>query len=94
MMGHREDKGKNGAGGKKDLWYDPKTGEIYEKPKNGTGPGEPTGWNIKDVRNGPSGGNNNYVAPGNHPNVDPRVAGVTLGGVVITILEYGWILAL
>lgn len=31
-----------------DLFKDPKTGEIYVKPKSGAGPGEPTGLNIKD----------------------------------------------
>lgn len=45
-----KDKGRSG-GGKKDLWYDPKTGDIYEKPKSGIGPGEPIDWNIRDVRN-------------------------------------------
>ncbi len=31
-----------------DLFKDPKSGDIYVKPKSGAGPGEPTGLNIKD----------------------------------------------
>ncbi|MCR9204070.1 MAG: polymorphic toxin type 33 domain-containing protein, partial [Halobacteriovoraceae bacterium] len=36
--------------GKFDLFLDKKTGEILVKPKRGNGPGEPTGLNIKDLR--------------------------------------------
>ena len=93
------DKGK--SGGKKDLWYDPKTGEIYEKPKNGKGPGEPIGWNIHDVRNDHS---NNYVKPGDSPgnnstiNTGVRVGrdaiiiyvGVKALEVIFTIATGGW----
>ena len=43
------DKGK--GGGKKDLWYDPKSGNIYEKNKQGVGAGESTGFNMRDIRN-------------------------------------------
>ena len=43
------DKGK--GGGKTDLWYDPKSGKIYQKNKQGVGPGEPTGFNMRDIRN-------------------------------------------
>ncbi len=38
---------KGGDSGK-DLFKDPKTGEIYIKPKNGAGPGDETGLNIND----------------------------------------------
>jgi hypothetical protein len=31
-----------------DLYYDPKTGRIYEKPQGGKGPGEDTGYNVND----------------------------------------------
>lgn len=34
------------SGSKTDLFYDPKTGDIKIKPKDGKGPGEPTGFNI------------------------------------------------
>jgi hypothetical protein len=34
--------------GQRDLYKDPKTGNIYVKPKGGSGPGEPTGYNIND----------------------------------------------
>ena len=36
-------------GGQTDLYYDPKTGIIYQKPKGGKGYGEPVGWNINEL---------------------------------------------
>lgn len=43
------DKGVNGkGGGAKDLHKD-KDGNVYEKPKNGNGPGEPIGVNLNDL---------------------------------------------
>jgi RHS repeat-associated protein len=41
------DKGKRG--GRSDLYKD-KDGNIYQKPKGGNGPGEPTGINIKNLK--------------------------------------------
>jgi hypothetical protein len=80
--GHRE---KGNHGGQTDLWKD-KEGNVYQKPKNGTGPGEPIGYNLNNTVSH----DGNYVAPGNHPNVSPVAAGVTLGGILILIGEYGW----
>jgi hypothetical protein len=37
-----------GAGGRFDLLKDP-DGNILVKPKNGRGPGDPTGLNINDI---------------------------------------------
>lgn len=43
------DKGVNGkGGGPKDLWKD-KNGNVYEKPKSGSGPGEPIGVNLNNL---------------------------------------------
>ncbi|SHJ27329.1 toxin 33, partial [Cruoricaptor ignavus] len=43
------EKGVNGkGGGQKDLWKD-KNGNVYEKPKNGKGPGEPIGVNLNNL---------------------------------------------
>ncbi|WP_447952151.1 polymorphic toxin type 33 domain-containing protein [Chryseobacterium koreense] len=43
------DKGVNAkGGGPKDLWKDNK-GNVYEKPKNGIGPGEPIGINLNNL---------------------------------------------
>jgi hypothetical protein len=42
---HRQ-KGKHG--GQRDLYKD-KDGNVYEKPKGGNGPGEPTGFNLKEL---------------------------------------------
>lgn len=30
------------------LYYDPRTGKIYEKPEGGDGPGEDTGYNVNE----------------------------------------------
>jgi RHS repeat-associated protein len=85
---HR-DKGVNGkGGGKKDLYYDPKTGEIYEKPKGNKGPGNPIGFNIRDVRN-------NYSAPPTDMKRDnkkpsPVVVGAGVATVIITAVETYW----
>jgi len=38
-----------GAGSGEDLFTKP-NGDIVLKPRNGTGPGEPTGWNLRDLR--------------------------------------------
>jgi RHS repeat-associated protein len=47
---HR-DKGTNGRGGSKiDLWKD-QAGNVYEKPKDGSGEGEPIGVNLNDLKN-------------------------------------------
>lgn len=43
---HALKKGSSGT----DLFKDPKTGDIYVKPKSGSGPGEPTGLNINDFK--------------------------------------------
>jgi RHS repeat-associated protein len=42
-------KGQYGRG--KDLFKKP-NGDIVVKPRNGWGPGEPTGWNVRDLRTG------------------------------------------
>nr|WP_199157907.1 polymorphic toxin type 33 domain-containing protein [Pedobacter sp. ASV2] len=41
---HRE---KGDHGGQTDLWKD-REGNVYQKPKNGAGPGEPIGYNLND----------------------------------------------
>jgi hypothetical protein len=38
------------GGSKQDIFVDKKTGQLYAKPKNGSGPGEPLGANIKDLK--------------------------------------------
>jgi len=38
-----------GAGSGEDLFTKP-NGDIVLKPRNGSGPGEPTGWNLRDLR--------------------------------------------
>lgn len=38
------------GGSKQDIFVDKKTGELYAKPKNGSGPGERLHINIKDVK--------------------------------------------
>lgn|GEM_PF-5549775 len=43
---HRD---KGDGGGKRDLYYDPETGEIYEKPKGGQSPVEPIHLNVHDL---------------------------------------------
>jgi uncharacterized protein RhaS with RHS repeats len=37
------------GGSRQDIFVDKKTGELYAKPKNGRGPGEPLGVNIKNL---------------------------------------------
>ena len=41
--------GENASTSKRDLFKD-KDGNIYVKPKDGSGPGEPTGLNVKDYK--------------------------------------------
>jgi len=61
---------KGDGAGKRDLWYDPKTGEIYEKNKGGNGEGEPIGWNLKEV-------------PGSGYSPTPNATGVSEPNVII-----------
>ncbi len=42
----------NKHAGHRDLFKDPKSGDVYVKPKNGSGPGEPLGINIKNLSGG------------------------------------------
>jgi hypothetical protein len=40
---------KGKGGGKKDFFVDKDTGDIYLKPKDGSGPGEATGYNVSEL---------------------------------------------
>ncbi len=41
---------KGKGGGKRDFYVDKDTGDIYEMPKGGSGQGEPTGYNVRDLQ--------------------------------------------
>lgn len=49
---HRD---KGDHGGQTDLWKD-REGNVYQKPKNGAGPGEPIGYNLNDFSSVPQSG--------------------------------------
>lgn len=82
------DKSANGkGGGQLDLWKD-KDGNVYEKPKNGKGPGDPTGYNlnhldpIKTIDNGSSFPRFNAPPP---PNAG-TTTGIGLTGTIIIMI--------
>lgn len=41
---------KGPGGGKKDFFVDKKSGDVYLKPKDGSGPGENTGYNVSEFK--------------------------------------------
>ncbi|MFB6454385.1 polymorphic toxin type 33 domain-containing protein [Chitinophaga sp. Hz27] len=67
------------GGGKVDLYKDP-AGNVYEKGKGNMGPGEPTGYNLKDLRNreAENGTRSFKLTP-------PTVKQVTIGTVVAVV---------
>ncbi|WP_245536711.1 polymorphic toxin type 33 domain-containing protein [Solitalea canadensis] len=69
---HR-DKSMNGKrGGRLDLWKDGE-GNVYEKPKGNKGPGEPIGYNLKDLKS----------------TVVKTAVGVTVAVVVYEVFKWG-----